>query len=169
MLSDFSDGIVMICVRVPVCARACLSVWLGLKPFSALLAMFNLHKMSRNTMENPVHGPLVRYVKLMVAHALWMLGTFSPPPRVSDPGMYHGAWFMQVPWCMPGSLTSGIVWSRGLGKRFRHSRCMRNPQFYVSVKRHIETPWCTCDSIVWVPFTMKSGVIHTTWNSQLHV
>ena len=32
-------------------------------------------------------GPLARYVKLRVAHAP---GTFSPPPRVSDPDMHHG-------------------------------------------------------------------------------
>ena len=35
-----------------------------------------------------------------------------------------------VPWCMPGSLTSGFLWSRWRGKRSRHSRRMRNPQFY---------------------------------------
>ena len=36
------------------------------------------------------NGPLARYVKLLVAHALGMLGTFSPPPWISDPGMHHG-------------------------------------------------------------------------------
>ena len=40
-------------------------------------------------------------------------------------------------WCMPGSLTRGVLWSRWRGKRSRHSRHMRNPQFYVSVKRPI--------------------------------
>ena len=43
-----------------------------------------------------------------------------------------------VPWCMPGSLTSGFLWSRWRGKRFRHSRRMRNRQFYISGKRPIE-------------------------------
>ena len=33
-------------------------------------------------------GPLTRYVKLWDVFAPGM-GTFSPPPRVSDPGMYH--------------------------------------------------------------------------------
>ena len=33
------------------------------------------------------NGPLARYVKLRVAHAPGMSGTFSPPPQVSDPGM----------------------------------------------------------------------------------
>ena len=40
-----------------------------------------------------------------------------------------------VPWCMPGSLTSGFLWSRWQEKRSRHSRCMRNPHFCVSGKR----------------------------------
>ena len=42
-----------------------------------------------------------------------MPGTFSPPPRVSDPDMH-------------------FLWNRWRGKRSRHSRRMRNPQFCVS-------------------------------------
>ena len=53
------------------------------------------------------YGPLARYAKLWVAHAPRMPGTFYPPPQVSDPDMTH------VPWCMPGSLTSCFLWSRG--------------------------------------------------------
>ena len=75
------------------------------------------------------HGPLARYVKLWVAHAPGMLGTFSPPPRVSDPNMHHGTCVTHVSWRMPGSLTSGFFWSRWRGKRSRHSRSMRNSQF----------------------------------------
>ena len=37
------------------------------------------------------HGPLARYVKVRVADAPGMSGTFSPPPRVSDPDMHAGA------------------------------------------------------------------------------
>ena len=81
------------------------------------------------------NGPLTRYVKLSAAHAPGMLGTFSPPPRVGDPGMHHGTCVTHVPWCMPGSLSSGFLWSRWWGKRSRHSRRMRNPQLYVSGKR----------------------------------
>ena len=81
------------------------------------------------------HGPLARYVILRVAHAPGMPGTFSPPPWVNDPDMHHGTCVTHVPWCMPGSLTSGFLWSRGRGKRSRHSRRMRNPQFYVSGER----------------------------------
>ena len=78
------------------------------------------------------HVPLARYVQLLVSHAPGMPGTFSPPLRVSDPDMHHGMSVTHVPCFMPGSLTSGFLWSRRRGKRSRHSRCMRNPQFYVS-------------------------------------
>ena len=87
----------------------------------------------------PLHWPLTRYAKLRVAHAPGIPGTFSPPPRVSDPDMHHGTCMTQVPWRMSGSLTSGFLWSWWRGKRSRHSRCMRNPQFCVSGKRPIET------------------------------
>ena len=79
--------------------------------------------------DNPQYGPLARYVNLRVAHATGMTGTFPRPPRVSDPGMHH------VPWCMPGSLTSGLLWSQWRGKRSRHFRLMRNLPFYVSGNR----------------------------------
>ena len=49
-------------------------------------------------------------------------------PPVSDPGMHHGTCVTHVPWCMSGS--QPVV----AGKRSRHSRRMRNPQFYVSGK-----------------------------------
>ena len=83
------------------------------------------------------YGPLARYVKLWFAHAPRMPGTFSPTPRVSDPDMHRGTCVTHVPWCMPGSVTSGFLWSRWRGKRSRHSRRMRNPQLYVSGKRPI--------------------------------
>ena len=57
-------------------------------------------------------GPLARYVKLRWAHAPGMPETFSPPPRVSDPDMHHGTCVTHMPWCKPGSLTSGFLWSR---------------------------------------------------------
>ena len=81
------------------------------------------------------NGPLTRYVKLRVVHAPGMPETFSLPLRISDPDMHHGTCVTHVPWCMPGLLTSGFLWSRWWGKRFRHSRRMRNLQFYVSDKR----------------------------------
>ena len=56
---------------------------------------------------------------------------------LSDPDMHHGTCVTHVPWCMPGSLTIGFLWRRRRGNRSRHSRCMLNPQFYVSDKRAI--------------------------------
>ena len=41
---------------------------------------------------------------------------------------------MNVPWCMPGWLTSGFLLNRRRGKRSRHSRNMRNQLFYVASK-----------------------------------
>ena len=64
-----------------------------------------------------------------------MPGTFSPPPRFSDSDMHQGTCVTHVPWCMPGSLIIGFLWSWWRGKRSRHSRRMRNPQFYASGKR----------------------------------
>ena len=78
------------------------------------------------------HGPLAKYAKLRVAHAPGMPGTFSPPPRVSDPDMHHGACVTHVPWSMLGLQTNGFLLSQCRGKR---SRRMRNPHIYVSGKR----------------------------------
>ena len=78
---------------------------------------------------------LTRYVKLRVAHASGMPGTFSPLPRVSDPDMQHGTCVTHVAWCMLGALTSSFLWSRWRRKRFRHSWRMRNPRFCISGKR----------------------------------
>ena len=88
-------------------------------------------------LERLFHGPLARYETFRDAHASGMPETFSPPPGGSNPGMRHGTCAAHVPWCMPGSLTSGFRWSRWREKSSRHSRRMRNPQFYVSVKRPI--------------------------------
>ena len=56
--------------------------------------------------------------KLAGAHAPGMPGTFSPSPQASDPDMHHGTCVTHVPWCMPGSLTSGFFWNRRRGKTF---------------------------------------------------
>ena len=70
-----------------------------------------------------------RYAKLRVAHAPVMPGTFSLRTRVSDPEMHHGTCGTHVLWCMSRSLTSGFLWSRRWGKRFRRFRGMRNAWF----------------------------------------
>ena len=76
------------------------------------------------------HGPLTRYIKLRVALAPGMPGKFSPPPTSNETAGYRDA---------RAVMHVGIVNPRFLGKRSRHSRRMRNPQFYVSGKRPIET------------------------------
>ena len=54
-----------------------------------------------------------------------------------DPGMHHGTCVTHMPWCLSGSLTRG-------GGENRHSRRMRNPQFYVSGKRPMAVAWHAC-------------------------
>ena len=83
------------------------------------------------------HVPLIRCVKLRVAHAPKMLGTFSPPPRFNDSDMHHGTCVTHVPWYMSGSPTSGFLWSRWREKHSRHSRRMCKPQCCVSGKRRM--------------------------------
>ena len=84
------------------------------------------------------HNEWTRYVKLRVAQAPGMPGTFWPRhwlerrPLVSDPGMHHGTCVTHVPWCMSGSLTRG-----GGGNVPGDSRRMRNPQSYVFIRG----PW----------------------------
>ena len=111
-------------------------VWKQLFLYHIAIAMMEYLLSSHNVTTS--HGPLARYVKFWVAHAPGRSGTFSPPPQVSDPDMHHGMCITHVPWCMPGPLTSGFLWSRWRGKRSRHSRRMHNPQFNVSGKRPIK-------------------------------
>ena len=56
--------------------------------------------------------------KIAGAHAPGMLGTFSPPPRVSNPDMHHGTCVTHVPWCMPGTLSRGFLWISAAGETF---------------------------------------------------
>ena len=53
----------------------------------------------------------------------------------ATPDMHHGTCVTHLPWCMLGSITSSFLCSRWRVKRSRHSRRMRNPQFYVSGRR----------------------------------
>ena len=69
-----------------------------------------------------VYGPLAGYVKLRVPRAPGMSWTFSPPPRVRGPDMHQGTCVTHVPWCMPGLLNRGLLWSRWRGKRSRHAQ-----------------------------------------------
>ena len=91
-----------------------------------------------------MHGSLARYVKVLVAHAPGMQGTFTLPPLGSNPRIHHDTCVTHVPWCMPRSLLSGVLWIRWRGKRSRHPRRMRNAQFYVYGKRSILTCGIFC-------------------------
>ena len=83
-------------------------------------------------------------------------GNVSPPPLVSDPDMHHDTCVTHVPWCMPGSLTSRFLWSQWRGKRFRHSRRMRNPSLYVSGKRPMQRiRYCV---ILWLSVSIHFAV-----------
>ena len=42
-------------------------------------------------------------------------GNTFPSQRISDPDMHHGTCVTHVPRCMPGSLTSGFLWSQWRG------------------------------------------------------
>ena len=106
-----------------------LSVKKGSYLFYGLFCTYMRHRTGR-VIADSGNRPLNRYVKLRVAHAPGMPGTFSRPPRVSDLDMHHDTCVTHVPWCMPGSPTRGFPLSRV--KRSRHSRRMGNPQFYVS-------------------------------------
>ena len=83
------------------------------------------------------HGPLtLGYVKLRVVHAPGMpRHRLQRKPPVSDLGMHHGTCVTHVPWCMSGSLTR----DGGENVPSIPGTWMRNPQFYVSGKRPIET------------------------------
>ena len=76
------------------------------------------------------------------------------PATTGGPDMHHGTCVTHVQWCTPGSLSQVSFWSRSRGKRYRHSRCMRNPQFYVSGKR---------------PMTGKLYLLGTFSGRNLHV
>ena len=102
------------------------TIWINTHYASTKPADINTTKQNKNVCI--FYGPLPRYGKLRVAHAPGMPGTFSPPLRFS---------VTHVPWCMPGSLTRGILWSPWRGKRSRHSLCMRDPQFQIFGKRPI--------------------------------
>ena len=85
------------------------------------------------------HIPWASYQirKFAVGACAGNAGNVFPATTVSDPDMHRGTCVTHVPWCMPGSVTSSFLWSRWRGKRSRHSRRMRNSQFYVSGKRPI--------------------------------
>ena len=60
----------------------------------------------------------------------------------SDPDMHHSTCLTHVPWCMPGSLTSGFLCSRWRGKRSRHSGACATRNFTYLVRGPWDNWWC---------------------------
>ena len=91
-------------------------IWLGCLPSISLWlisTIIDFLYFPGWTIQHLIYGPFTRYVKLRVAHAPVMPGTFFPPPQVSDPDMHHGTCVTHVLWCMLGSLVNGFLWTRG--------------------------------------------------------
>ena len=81
------------------------------------------------------HGLLIRYTKLRVAHAPGMPGTFSLPlisKETTNTRSWHASRHVRDARAVMHVGIANLWWQR---KRSRHSRRMRNPQFYVSGKR----------------------------------
>ena len=82
------------------------------------------------------HGPLTKYVKLRIAHVPGMPRTFSPPLTSKETTARlrsrHASRHVRQARAV---MHVGIAYPWWWGKRSRHSRRMRNPQFYVSGKR----------------------------------
>ena len=141
-----------------------------------LLSEAGLFTLGCQTHSSSSHGPFTRYAKLWVVcmHREWRERFPHLPALVSDPDTHQGTCVTHVPWRMPGSLTCGFLWSRWRGKRSRHCRRMRNPQFYLSGKRSIgwiAVAWvlsclyvCFVSAIVWfnmrITYTLRKSYIH---------
>ena len=91
---------------------------------------------SRTYHDSVWHGPRTRYVKLRVVHAPGMPGKFSPPPISKETASYRSRHASRHVRDARAGMYVGIANPWWRGKRSRHSRRMRNPQFYVSCKAH---------------------------------
>ena len=60
--------------------------------YCAVIPVNDTHKLKGH-----FNGPLARCVKLCVAHAPAMQGSFFPPTRLTDPDMHHGTCVTHVP------------------------------------------------------------------------
>ena len=77
-----------------------------------------------------LHGPLTRYVKLQVAHAPGMPGTFFPPPPISkETDSWRSRHASRHVRDARAVMHVGIAYLRWQGKRSRHSRRMHTRNF----------------------------------------
>ena len=95
-------------------------------------------KSSPNMTFYAVHGPLTRYVKVRIAHAPGMQGTFSPPSTLKESASKQSRQASRHVRHARAVMYVGIANPQWRGKRSRHSQRMRRPQLYVSGKRPIE-------------------------------
>ena len=84
------------------------------------------------------HVPLTRYVKLRVAHAPGIPGTFSPPLISKETASYRSRHASRHVRHARAVVHVGIATLQWQGRRSRHSRRMRNPHFYVPGKRPMD-------------------------------
>ena len=102
-----------ICLIIPISSPAkCV------QGFTLTTALFHSQWLANRVSHSQHQWASCQIRKFAGAHAPGMPGTFSPSPQVSDPDMHHGTCVTHVPWCMPGSLTSGFLWNRRRGKTF---------------------------------------------------
>ena len=141
------------------CLRLC--TWMSVQYSFALSETINFFNWNWKLMVPSEKGSPYIYIYIYIyiknsssEYTHWNAGNVSPPPRVSDPDMHQGMCVVHVLWCMPGSLTSGFLWSRWRGKRSRHSRHMRNPQFYVSGNK----PMAACFRFIQFAVICKHGL-----------
>ena len=92
---------------------------------------------SIHAMLSITHRPLIRYVKLRIAHAPRMPGTFSPPPTSKETASKRPRHAWRFVRDARAVMHVGIANRLWRGKRSRHSRRMHNPQLNVFGKRPI--------------------------------
>ena len=104
--TDIKMQVIRICETVHLYGRCCVTMCL-----CRILMCFLLNYLLKLWASCQIR-------KIAAAHVPGMAGSFFPSPRVSDADMHHGTCVTHVPWCMPGSLTSGFLWRRWRGKTF---------------------------------------------------
>ena len=103
------------------------------------------------------HGPLSRSVKLRVAHAPRIPGTFPPPPTSKETASYRSRHESRHVHHARAVMHVGIDYPRWRGKRPWYSRCMHNPQVYVCGKRPIgDATWCKA---MWSPLSEEKVTV----------
>ena len=102
--------------------------------------------------------------KLPVAHAPGMPGTFSPPPTSKQTASYRSRHASRHVRHARAVMHVGIANPWWWGKRPRHSRRMRNPQFCLSGKRPIVKYSSECMLSGFPYFYSLVGLIVINWS-----